>query len=455
MQVSFEKGDKFQIIGHVTVEGPEVKPIYDRVLKQYVSQGKIDGFRKGKIPVNLIKSHFALSIKTDVYHEVLRTFIPQITEKPEVQHSIDTPSVTNIGDVKEDQDFTFDVIFTMLPEIEIKPLNEISVNKLEYEVTEDDINYLIENMRKQLTTFRTVDDAAADENYRVTLDFVGKIDGEPFENGAAKNFNLVINGNSGMISGFADQVKGHKAGDKFDINVSFPEDYHVESLRSKPAVFECEVKAVAQPIIPNDEEFLKHFNQPNLDAMKGALKENVARECNLFVENANWNAVVEALVKNNVDFELPQVCHDRAADALVKLKLNHLLSMIGNSAHNNKLINNLKENMRKDLTEDQIAEKARSSALVEMYITKCNLNDTPVEDFKARVDAYLESIASAYDTPNEYIAEIKKDPNQMRNVYNNVNNTIILESFLSKMNVTVEKKNFTEIQMMRANSMPF
>lgn len=453
MQVSFEKGDKFQIIGHVTVEGSEIKPIYDRVLKQYVSQGKIDGFRKGKIPVNLIKTHFGLSIKSEVTHELLRTFMPQVAEKPEVQGSIDAPSISRIDEFKEDQDFTFDAVFTLLPEVELKALNEIAVNKIECEVTEDDINTLLDNLRKQLQTYRTVDDAVVEEDCRATFDFVGTIDGEPFEGGTAKDYNLVIKGESGMIPGFADQLKGHKAGDKFDIKVSFPEEYHVDSLRGKPAVFACELKAVAQPVEVSDEEMLKHFNQPDLESMKNALKSNVVREADTFAETTNWNSVVAALSKDNVAFELPEICNERAADSLVKIKLNQLLNVLGGAAQSDKFFDKVKENIRKDLTKEQIEEKARSNALLEMYISKFNLSDTPADVFQARVESYLERIASAYDTPNEYVAEMKKDPAQMRNIYNIVNNTLILESFLSKMNVTVEKKTFTELQMMRTNGL--
>ncbi|MCP3942794.1 MAG: trigger factor, partial [Desulfobacteraceae bacterium] len=188
-------------------------------------------FRKGKVPMKMVAKMYGKAVRQDVMGEVMqRHFIEAI-----VKEKINPAGAPTFAPVENNEgaDLVFNATFEVYPEVELKGLENITVEKPAVEVKDADVEEMIETLRKQQATWTEVE-AAADAGSRATIDFVGSIDGEEFEGGKAENFPLEM-GAGRMIPGFEDGIVGKTAGMEFEIDVNFPEDYHAENLKGKAA----------------------------------------------------------------------------------------------------------------------------------------------------------------------------------------------------------------------------
>ena len=179
----------------------------------------------------------------------------------------------------EGENFEFVATFEIYPEVELKGLESITVEQPTAEVTEADVDAMIETLRNQHATFEVADRAAA-EGDKAKINFVGSIDGEEFEGGKADDFELQL-GSGRMIPGFESGVEGHKAGEEFNIEVTFPEDYHAENLKGKVATFAItlnEVQAANLPEVNDEFATLFGITEGGIDALRGEISKNMSRE---------------------------------------------------------------------------------------------------------------------------------------------------------------------------------
>lgn len=181
--------------------------------------------------------------------------------------------------LEDGKDFVYSVEFEVYPEIELKGLETIEVEKPVVSVKDEDLENMLETLRKQQAQWKEVSEAATADS-RITINFTGSIDGEEFEGGKAEDFALVM-GEGRMIPGFEDGIVGHKAGEEFDIEVNFPEDYHAENLKGKAAKFAIVLKKVEQRELPEfTEEFIKRFGivDGTLEGLRAEVHKNMERE---------------------------------------------------------------------------------------------------------------------------------------------------------------------------------
>jgi trigger factor len=191
----------------------------------------------------------------------------------------------------------------IMPEFEPADVSGISIERMVAEPTDDEMKEALDRLASNNKSYEAKD-AAAEKDDAIVIDFVGRIDGEAFEGGSAEDTTLVI-GSNRFIPGFEDQLLGTKAGDKKDVNVSFPDDYPVETLKGKPAVFETTVKEVKGPKTPEiDEDFAKTLGLENLDALKNALKAQLSGELNLATRQQVKRVLLDALDERH-SFDLP------------------------------------------------------------------------------------------------------------------------------------------------------
>lgn len=314
MQVSVETTQGLGRRLSITVPAESISQAVKKELINTAKSVRIDGFRKGKVPRNIVEQRYGTSIRQDVLGEVMqRSFIDAI-----VKEKINPAGRPNYlpGEYKEGEDFSFAVEFEVYPDVELKALDSIEVEKPLVEVTDADVDTMLETLRKQQATWKESDRATEVED-RVTIDFTGSIDGEEFEGGKASDFVLVM-GQGRMIPGFEEGLAGHKAGEEFTIDVNFPEDYHAENLQGKAAKFAIVLKKVEERELPElSEEFIKRFGvaDGSVDGLRAEVRKNMERELKGAVRNRIKTQVIDGLVSTN-DIDVPAVLIDGEVDVL-------------------------------------------------------------------------------------------------------------------------------------------
>ena len=288
----------------VTVPAHMFNEAYQEKLGSIQKTMKMDGFRAGKVPANIIESKYGESIKAEVVGELVdKSFqeaIQKQKEKPAGQPKLEDMPEHTLG-----QPFTFSVTYEVFPEFELTELSGKAVDKELAEIQEKDIDTTIERMRDQHATWSIVDRAAKNGD-KIVMDFTGRVDGELFEGGAAENFELTL-GSGQMIPGFEDGLMGAGAGDETTLNVTFPESYQAEQLAGKDAEFAVKVHQVQEKQPCNDDaELLKKLDvEGDISSLREQVKKHMSRELDQLLTNRLHERVFDQLIAAN-DFDVPK-----------------------------------------------------------------------------------------------------------------------------------------------------
>ncbi len=249
-------------------------PVWMRNSNSIKDKVKLSGFRPGKVPVSHLKKVYGRSIMAEVVEETVSETtskaISDRNERPAFQPDIKLPEDAGTVDkvVEGSHDLEFIMSFEVLPQIELADLKELKIERPVAEVSEEEVDQAVERLRENNVSYEAKDGAAEDGD-RVTIDFVGKIDGEPFEGGSAEGAPLVIS-RGGFIPGFEEGLVGAKAGEERTVKASFPEEYQAKHLAGKDAEFDVKVNEVAAPRVPDaDDEFAKGLGLEFLKQAQG------------------------------------------------------------------------------------------------------------------------------------------------------------------------------------------
>ncbi|PNP98531.1 trigger factor [Moraxella sp. RCAD0137] len=401
-------------------------------IRSVAKTAKIDGFRKGKVPVSHIRAQYGAGIQQEVINDVIRDTVFEALAAEKVR----VVGVPNIDDVKLENDFlVYQATVETFPEVEVKGLGEIEVERQVASVSDEDVDVMIESLQKQRQTFETKDGALEDGD-QATFDFEGSIDGEKFEGGSAENYNLVI-GSGRMIPGFEDGMKGMKAGEEKTITVTFPEDYQAEHLAGKEAQFVITVKEVKAAALPelNDEFFaLFGVTEGGLDKLKADVRKNMEREVKHAARNQVKQAAFDALLDKN-EFEVPKAMLDQEIDRQRQMMLNRFAQQFG--ANPATFDANMLPN---ELFEDQALRSVRLGVLVSQIIEAQKL-----EVDQERVSAFIAEAAENYEDPQEVIDYYTNDKQQRAQVESVVLEDQVVDYLLGQAKVTDKEVKYQEL----------
>lgn len=429
MQVSVETTKGLERRLTITVPADTIDSAVEAGLREEAKRAKVDGFRKGKVPVNIIKKRFGQAVRGDVTQRVVeRHFIEAI-----VKEKLNPAGSPRFAITKDEtgSDFEFTATFEVYPEVALKGLDTVEVEKPTVEIKDEDLAKMLETLQKQHASWVESDKAAADGD-RVTIDFVGSIDGEEFEGGKAEGFQLEL-GKGRMIPGFEDGILGKKAGEELVAEVTFPEDYHAENLKGKAASFAIKVgKVEAQDLPELTDEFATRFGvaEGGVEALKAEVLKNMERELNNVLRNKVKDQVLNGLIKAN-DVELPSALVAQEVDNLRR----QALSRFGGNVN----AKNLPE-LPAELFEEQARRRVQVGLLLGEVIKS---EEIKVDD--ARVQTLIANQASAYEDPAEvikYFNESKEMLDQMRNL---ALEEQAIDAILAKAKVTEKAAAFDEI----------
>ena len=389
----------------VTRNGEELKHLKEHVLVHF-KDAKVDGFRKGHVPVDVLEKKF----KKEIEGEILNHIISE-----EYRKAVEENNLSPIADIKlekyENNEDNVEVVFTIpvLPEINLGDYKSVKVEKEALDVNDEKVNAEIEIMRSNAGKLKEVaDDEAAQDKDVTNINFEGFIDGEAFDGGKAEGFDLTL-GSKSFIDTFEDQIIGHKKGDEFDVNVTFPEEYHAENLKGKPAVFKVKVNSIKRKEEAElNEDLAKELGYDSVEDLKVKTKENLTKREETRIENEYRGKVVDAVV-DTVNFEIPEAVVEREIQFQINrfaqqlqmqgMSLNQYFEMTGQDI----------EKMRESIKES--AEKSVKRDLVLTEIAKAE----NVQATEEEVNAELDRTALMYGMDREgLIAEVRKSGNYAR-----------------------------------------
>ena len=285
--------------------------IADKVTEKLEAHRKdfaMKGFRKGKAPLSLMRKMFGQSMMGETVQEMVDGSVRDLIAEKEHRPAM-TPDIKIVNeDFKDGDDLTVAVNYELLPDVPEVDFSTVTLEKMVVEVDQAAVDESLARLAEDRVAYEAKDGAAADKD-QVVIDFIGRIDGEAFEGGTADDFPLVL-GSGQFIPGFEEKLIGAKAGDKKDVEVSFPDDYGNEELKGKPAVFETTIKEVKGPQAAKiDDEFAKGFGMDDLNALKESIKERVGAEYGQASRAHLKRKLLDAL-DDKVEFDLPPTMLD-------------------------------------------------------------------------------------------------------------------------------------------------
>ncbi|WP_417598705.1 trigger factor [Pararhodobacter oceanensis] len=315
MQVTETLNDGLKRGYTITVPAADLDAKVDEKLREAQPEVEIKGFRKGKVPMAMLKKQFGQRLMGEAMQEAvdgaMQAHFEETGDRPAAQPAVE---MQNGEEWKEGDDVVVSMSYEALPTIEAPDFSGISLERLAVKADDAAVDEALENLAKQAQAFEDKDGAAEDGD-QVVFDFTGSIDGEEFEGGAASDYPLVL-GSGQFIPGFEEQLTGVKAGEEKDVKVSFPEEYGAEHLAGKEAVFACTIKAVKGPVDPEiNDELASKFGAESLDALKGQIREGLEGEYAQAARAIVKRALLDELDKA-VTFELPPSLVDAEASQI-------------------------------------------------------------------------------------------------------------------------------------------
>lgn len=389
MQVSVETTSGLERRITVGVPAGVIDGEVNKRLEEAAKTVRINGFRKGKVPLKVVRQRYGQGVRQEVLGDTInRSFYEAVREKqlkPAGQPQIEPKSF------EEGKDLEFVAIFEVYPEIELKRINDVAVERFNAEITDEDIDTMIDTLRKNQAKWEEVDRACKDGD-RVNIDFEGYKEGEIFDGGSAKGHNLVL-GSKSMIPGFEDGIEGMQPGEEKTLDLSFPEDYHAESLRGASVEFKITLNKVFEQKLPelNDDFFAAlGVSDGGEETFRKEVKENMLREKDKLARNRLKTQVLDAFLEAN-EFDVPKALVANEIQALRQ----QTLAQYGQQL-------DPKMDFSSILPDSMFQERAERRTALGLLVAELVKADKITVD-SARLREMVESIAATYEDPESVV----------------------------------------------------
>lgn len=361
----------------------EAKKFDEAIQKVYFNNAKyfnIPGFRKGKAPLNIVEKYYGKEIfYEDAFNEVAPVEMDQALKENNIE-AVSRPDI-DVKQIEKGKDLIFTAVFQTKPEAKLGKYKGIQIEKIEYTVSDEDINHELSHMQEHNSRLVSVEDRAVESGDITVIDFEGFVDGKAFEGGKAEGHELEIGSNT-FIPGFEDQIIGMKIDEERDINVKFPEEYFSKDLAGKDAVFKVKLHEIKKKELPElDDEFAKDVSEfDTLDELKKSIKDKMEKENEQKQKYETEDAVIKAVCEN-VEVDIPSGMIEMETEDMLKnienrlayqgLKLDQYLQMMGKTA----------EEVKKEY-EPQAIEAIKSRLMLEAVIKAEKIEATEDEIVK-------------------------------------------------------------------------
>lgn len=422
MKCKVEKTDNVNEVKlELTIEAQKFDEAIQKVYFKSAKYFNIPGFRKGKAPINIVEKYYGKEI---FYEDAFNEVVPEELQEALKENNIEAVSRPDIDvkQIEKGKDLIFTAILQTKPEVQLGKYKGIEIKKIEYNVSDEDINHELGHMQEHNSRLISIEDRPVQKGDIAVIDFEGFVDGKAFEGGKAENHELEIGSNT-FIPGFEDQIIGMKIDEEKDINVKFPEEYFSKDLAGKDATFKVKVHEIKKKELPElNDEFAKDSSEfDTLEELKNSIREKIQKQNDERQKYETEDAVIKAVCEN-IKLEIPSGMIEAETEDMLKnienrlsyqgLKLEQYLKMMGKTA----------EEMKKEY-EPQAIEAIKSRLMLEAVI-----KEEKIEASENEIDEKVKEMAKNYGKSEE---EFLKNENVRNYIKNGIESEKALE-FLVK-----------------------
>lgn len=423
MQVSVEASKGLERTMKIAVPAQEIESQVASRLAEVARTAKLKGFRPGKIPRKVVEKRYGGQVRQEVLSEVLQRSYAQALQQEKLTPAGGPKIQTD--EVEAGKDFSFTATFEVFPEVRLAKTDGLAIERAEVEITEDDVDDMLVRLRQQRASWVPVERESADGD-QVTVDFVGRVDGETFAGGEGKQIPIVL-GQGSMLEDFEKGLYGVTAGAEVTVAVNFPADYRNEALAGKAAEFSVSVGEVAERTLPElDEAFAREFGieDGDLDQLRTEVRENMQRELDERIRGTLKTQVLDRLVDAN-PVELPQALIDQEIRTLQQEAMRRMGV----------------EDPAKAPEPEVFRDNAKRRVHVGLLINEL-ISSQDIQLDAARVTAHIEDLAANYDQPEEIIKVYQSQPRLRSQVEMVVLEEQVTEWLVERGEVTAKPTDF-------------
>ena len=399
----------------------------EKIIKSLASKVRIDGFRKGKIPASILRQRVGGSAKSDAANEIVTETLAEALTDVDVSPAAQ-PSLVNV-DTENSEKFIYTIEFEVYPEIKVASLSNLKMDQVDSKVTEEDEERALQDLQDRSTEYKTVK-RKSKEGDRLIIDFEGLLDGESFEGGAAEGFEIVL-GRGTMIEGFEKGLIDIAPEKTVEVTATFPEDYHVENLAGREAVFKVTINEVGEPTeVKRDDEFAKKFGEKDFETMKSRMTKQMQVELESRLVQQNKDTAFTALLDAN-DFEVPE---GSISTESLKLQQDMESRMEQQGMPS-------KGKLPAEMFQEEAARRVKLGLLINKIAT-----DGEIKAEKDQVDAKLNEMALQYgESAQQMIDWYNTEPSRLANIESIVVEDMVAKHVAEQAKVTMTDKTFLEI----------
>jgi trigger factor len=401
-------------------------------LKKLARTVKMDGFRPGKVPMNVVAQRYGYSVQYEVMNDKVGEAFFNAANEAKLR-VVGQPKINEKAEAA-DGELAFEAVFEVFPEVKIGDLSTAEVERVTTEVSDAAIQKTMDILRKQRRTFsQRPQDAAALDGDRLTVDFEGKIDGEAFQGGKADDFQFIL-GDGQMLKEFEEASRGMKAGESKTFPLAFPIDYHGKDVAGKTADFLVTVKKIEAAHLPEVNEALAKslgIEDASVEGLQADIKKNLEREVKFRLLARNKNAVMEALVAK-AELDLP--------NASVQSEMQRLLEGARADLKQRGIKDADKVTIPEDVFRPQAERRVRLGLVVAELVRSNNLQAT-----MDQIKAHVQELASSYEKPTDVERWYFSDNKRLAEVEAIVLENNVTEFVLSKAKITDKVVSFDEL----------
>ncbi len=430
MQVSVETTSGLERRLTVGVPAERVESEVNNRLQRAAKNIKMDGFRPGKVPMNVIKQRYGAGVRQEVLGEVMsQSFYEAVN-----QENLRPAGQPNIEPRKMDAgaDIEFVATFEIFPDVELVDLTGVEISRPKADVTDEDVDKMIDVFRNQQGSWDIVE-RAAQSGDQVIVDYVGTRDGEAFEGGSAEDSELLL-GSARMIPGFEDGIEGMTAGEEKVLSLTFPENYQAEELQGAAVEFKVTLKTVKERTpAAMDEELFKTYGveEGGEEQFRKEIAQNMERELKNAVRNNVKQQVLDAVVEKHADQEVPQALVDGEIAAMRQ----QMFQQFGGAADDM----DLETILPADMFSEQAERRVKLGLLLGEIVSKNELKADP-----EKVRETIEEIASTYQEPEQVVSYYYSNQEQLSGIENMVVEEAVIELILDTAAITENECSYQE-----------